>query len=67
MYQALEAAGYTRDRDIRVAGYDARLTPDMAGFLQRSKRLIEETYRENGRGRSTSSAIRTGRSTSSTC
>ena len=33
MYQALEAAGYTRDRDIRVAGYDARLTPDMAGFL----------------------------------
>jgi lysophospholipase-3 len=49
MYQALEAAGYTRDRDIRVAGYDARLTPDMAGFLQRSKRLIEETYRQNGR------------------
>jgi lysophospholipase-3 len=49
MYLALEAAGYTRDRDIRVAGYDARLTPDMAGFLQRSKRLIEATYRENGR------------------
>lgn len=49
MYQALEAAGYTRDRDIRVAGYDARLTPDMAGFLQRSKRLIEATYRDNGR------------------
>lgn len=48
MYQALEAAGYTRDRDIRVAGYDARLTPDMAGFLQRSKRLIEDTYRDNG-------------------
>ena len=49
MYLALEAAGYTRDRDIRVAGYDARLTPDMAGFLQRSKRLIEATYRANGR------------------
>ena len=49
MYQALEAAGYTRDRDIRVAGYDARLTPDMAGFLQRSKHLIEATYRQNGR------------------
>ena len=49
MYAALEAAGYTRDRDIRVAGYDARLTPDMAGFLGRSKRLIEATYRENGR------------------
>src|SRR6185295_6695933 len=41
MYEALEAAGYTRDRDIRVAGYDARLTPDMDGFLQRSKHLIE--------------------------
>ena len=48
MYQALEAAGYTRYRSIRVAGYDARLTPDMGGFLQRSKDLIEETYRQNG-------------------
>jgi lysophospholipase-3 len=48
MYQALEAAGYTRDKDIRVAGYDARLTPDMGGFLNRSKRLIEATYRDNG-------------------
>lgn len=48
MYQALEAAGYTRDKDIRVAGYDARLTPDMRNFLQRSKRLIERTYRQNG-------------------
>lgn len=48
LYQALEAAGYTRNLDIRVAGYDARLTPDMAGFLSRSKRLIEETYRQNG-------------------
>jgi len=49
MYEALEAAGYTRDRDIRVAGYDARLTPDMAGFLRRTKHLIEATYQENGR------------------
>lgn len=49
MYQALEAVGYKRDRNIRVAGYDARLTPDMAGFLQRSKDLIERTYRDNGR------------------
>jgi lecithin-cholesterol acyltransferase len=48
MYEALEAAGYVRDQDIRVAGYDARLTPDMAGFLQRTKRLIEDTYRDNG-------------------
>ena len=29
MYEALEGAGYVRDRDIRVAGYDSRLTPDM--------------------------------------
>ncbi len=49
MYEALEAAGYTRDRDIRVAGYDARLTPDMGHFLRRSMRLIEATYRDNGR------------------
>jgi lecithin-cholesterol acyltransferase len=48
MYQALEAAGYVRNRDIRVAGYDARLTPDIGDFLARSKRLIEDTYRDNG-------------------
>ncbi len=48
MYQALEAAGYTRNRDIRVAGYDGRLTPDMGGFLKRTTELIEDTYRENG-------------------
>jgi lysophospholipase-3 len=49
MYEALEAAGYERDRDIRVAGYDSRLTPDMRGFLEQTKRLIEDTYRDNGR------------------
>jgi lysophospholipase-3 len=48
LYAALEAAGYGRDRDIRVAGYDARLTPDIGGFLERTKRLIEDTYRDNG-------------------
>ena len=48
MYEALEDAGYVRDRDIRVAGYDSRLTPDMRNFLNRAKRLIEETYRDNG-------------------
>jgi len=48
LYTALEAAGYTRDKDIRVAGYDSRLTPDMHGFLRRTKRLIENTYRANG-------------------
>jgi lysophospholipase-3 len=48
MYEALEAAGYTRDKNIRVAGYDSRLTPDMHGFVRRTKRLIERTYRANG-------------------
>ena len=48
MYEALEAAGYVRNRNIRVAGYDSRLTPDMNGFVQRTKRLIENTFRRNG-------------------
>jgi lecithin-cholesterol acyltransferase len=48
MYEALESAGYVRDRDIRVAGYDSRLTPDMRNFLNRTKALIEDTYRDNG-------------------
>jgi lecithin-cholesterol acyltransferase len=48
MYKALESAGYVRNKDIRVSGYDARLTPDMAGFLHRSKNLVEDTYRQNG-------------------
>ena len=33
---------------MRVAGYDARLTPDLDNFLERTKRLIEDTYRDNG-------------------
>jgi lysophospholipase-3 len=48
LYHALEAAGYVPGKSIRVAGYDARLTPDMGGFLHRTKRLIERTYRANG-------------------
>src|SRR4051812_33411052 len=48
MYGALESAGYVRDRNIRVAGYDGRLTPDLDGFLERTKRLIEDTSRDNG-------------------
>jgi lysophospholipase-3 len=48
MYKALEGAGYIRDRDIRVAGYDSRLTPDMRNFVNRTKRLVEDTYRDNG-------------------
>lgn len=48
LYQALEAAGYVRNKNIRVAGYDGRLTPDMDGFLARSIELIESTFHENG-------------------
>ena len=48
LYEALEAAGYGRDQNIRVAGYDARLGPDQDHFLQRTKKLIEDTYRDNG-------------------
>jgi lysophospholipase-3 len=48
MYEALEGAGYVRDRDIRVAGYDSRLTPDMRNFVNRTKQLIEDTYRDHG-------------------
>ena len=48
MYRALERAGYTADVNIRVAGYDARLTPDQGGFLRRAISLIEQTYRRNG-------------------
>ncbi len=49
LYLALEGEGYTRNRDIRVAGYDSRLTPDMWGFVERTKWLIEDTYYDNGR------------------
>jgi lecithin-cholesterol acyltransferase len=48
LYKTLEAAGYTADENIRVAGYDARLTPDLGGFLPRTVALIEQTYRANG-------------------
>jgi lysophospholipase-3 len=48
MFDALRAAGYTLDKNVRVAGYDARLTPDLGGFLERTQRLIEDTYRDNG-------------------
>jgi lecithin-cholesterol acyltransferase len=48
MFSALQSAGYALDKNVRVAGYDARLTPDLGGFLERTKRLIEDTYRDNG-------------------
>ncbi len=47
LYTFLEAHGYTRNLNIRVAGYDWRLTPDMGGFLQRTIDLIEQTYTDN--------------------
>jgi lecithin-cholesterol acyltransferase len=48
LYAFLEAAGYIRNMNIRVAGYDSRLTPDMDGFLERTIALIEEMYYQNG-------------------
>jgi len=48
MYVALEGAGYVRNKNIRVAGYDSRLTPDIGSFLKRAIKLIEKTYRQNG-------------------
>lgn len=47
LYTFLEAAGYERNKNIRVAGYDARLTPDMDAFLPRTIALIEKTYYDN--------------------
>jgi lecithin-cholesterol acyltransferase len=49
MYQFLEANGYERNKNIRVAGNDSRLTPEIGDYNQRAKKLIEETYRQNGR------------------
>jgi lecithin-cholesterol acyltransferase len=48
LYTALESAGYVADRNLVVAGYDFRLTPDLGGFLPRTERLIEQTWRRNG-------------------
>ena len=67
LYQALVAAGYVRDQDIRVAGYDARLTPDMGGFLRRTKKLIERPTAPTAAARCSSSATPTARFTRSTC
>ena len=33
LYMDLESAGYRLDRDLVVAGYDFRLTPDLGGFM----------------------------------
>ncbi len=47
-FARLAATGYQPNRDLRVAGYNFRLTPDMDGFLVRTRNLIEATYRSNG-------------------
>jgi lecithin-cholesterol acyltransferase len=48
LYSFLEQNGYTRDVNIRVAGNDTRLSPDIGNFLFRTIALIEETYDKNG-------------------
>jgi lecithin-cholesterol acyltransferase len=48
LYMVLESAGYEANRDLVVAGYDFRLTPDLADFLPRTEQLIEQTWRRNG-------------------
>ena len=67
MYEALEAAGYTRDRDIRVAGYDAGSRRTWAASSSDEAPHRGRPIARTAAGRSTSSATRTGRSTSSTC
>ena len=47
LYTTLEAAGYVRNQNILVAGYDSRTTPDMDGFLRRTVKLIEKAYAQN--------------------
>ncbi|WP_040590488.1 lipase/acyltransferase domain-containing protein [Methylobacter marinus] len=47
LYAFLESHGYVRNHNIRVAGYDSRLTPDIGSFLEKTKELIEETYHQN--------------------
>lgn len=47
MFSFLEDTGYERNVNIRVAGYDSRLSPDLGGFLERTIALIEETYDDN--------------------
>lgn len=49
LYAYLEVNGYERDLNIRVAGYDARLTPDIGMFMARTKMLIQATYYTNQR------------------
>ena len=47
MFSSLEGVGYKRNVNIRVAGYDSRLSPDLDDFLESTINLIEETYNDN--------------------
>jgi lecithin-cholesterol acyltransferase len=47
LFAVLEQAGYQRNVNLRVAGYDFRLTPNMGGFMKRTRALIRKTYRDN--------------------
>ena len=47
-FDFLVIEGYTPNQDIRVAGYDWRLTPDIGDFLERTIDLVEQTYSDNG-------------------
>ena len=47
LYEGLEKAGWDRKTNIRVAGNDTRLSPDIGNFLPRTIALIEETYYKN--------------------
>jgi len=48
LYAGLEKAGWDRKTNIRVAGNDTRLSPDIGNFLFRTIALIEEQYEKNG-------------------
>ncbi len=48
-FAALQTAGYQAGKDLVVAGYNFRLTPDLDGFLARTKRLVVRTWRRNGK------------------
>jgi lysophospholipase-3 len=62
LFAVLEHAGYQRNVNLRVAGYDFRLTPNMGGFMKRTRALIRKTYRDNPQHPGAPRGPRTGRS-----
>ena len=48
MFDALRADGYTLNMNVRVAGYDPRLTPDLAGFTVARRKASLLTARGAG-------------------